>query len=125
MEKVRSGYHMERIAVDILGELPETERGNRYNLVIGDYFTKWIEIRAMINTEAKTIASVLINHVISRFGFPRIIHSEQGRQFECQLFSEMCSLLQIEKTWTTPSCLMEWSIALIKLLLPCSVLSSI
>ena len=37
---VRSGFPMERIAVDILGELPITERGNRYILVIGDYFTK-------------------------------------------------------------------------------------
>ena len=39
MEIVRSGFPMERVAVDILGELPITERGNRYILVIGHYFT--------------------------------------------------------------------------------------
>ncbi len=33
---VKSGYPMERIAIDILGELSVTERGNRYILVIGD-----------------------------------------------------------------------------------------
>ena len=66
MEIVRSGYPMERIAVDILGELPETDRGNRYILVIGDYFTKWVEVHAMPNMQAKTVASVLIDHVISR-----------------------------------------------------------
>ena len=37
---VRSGYPMERIALDIIGELPCTERGNKYILVITDYFTK-------------------------------------------------------------------------------------
>ena len=40
MEIVRSGYPMERIAIDKLGELPLTERGNKYILEIADYFTK-------------------------------------------------------------------------------------
>ena len=40
MELERSGFPMERIAIDILGELPLTERGNKYIVVIGDYFTK-------------------------------------------------------------------------------------
>ena len=44
---------MERIATDILGELPETEDGNRYILVVSDYFSKWTESFAMSNMEAK------------------------------------------------------------------------
>ena len=34
---------MQRVAMDILGPLPETPRGNKYTciLVIGEYFTKW------------------------------------------------------------------------------------
>ena len=52
MEIVRSGFPMERIAVDILGELPIIERGNRYILVIGDYFTNWTECHAISNMEA-------------------------------------------------------------------------
>lgn len=31
-----------------------------------------------------------------------MIHFDQGRQFESELFSEMCYLLQISKTSTTP-----------------------
>jgi len=53
MEIVRSGFPMERIAIDILDELPQTNRGNRNILVIGDYFTKWTECHAMPNNEAK------------------------------------------------------------------------
>ena len=97
MEIVRTGFPMERIAIDILGELPETDRGNRYILVLGDYFTKWTECHAMPNMETKTVATLLIEQVISRFGVPYRLHSDQGRQFESQLFTEMCSLLQIEK----------------------------
>jgi hypothetical protein len=40
MQMVKSGVPMQRIATDILGELPETENGNKYKLVVSDYFTK-------------------------------------------------------------------------------------
>lgn len=34
---------MERVALDIMGPLPLSDKGNRYLLVIEDYFTKWTE----------------------------------------------------------------------------------
>ena len=98
---VRSGLPMERIALDILGPLPVTERENKHTLVISDYFTKWTENFAMPNMEATTCAQILIEGVIARFGVPNAIHSDQGRQFESQLFAEMCKILQIQKTRTT------------------------
>lgn len=93
---------MERLAVDILGELPVTEHGNKYILVVGDYFTKWTECFPMPNMEASTVARLLVTEMISRFGVPDKIHSDQGAQFESSLFTEVCKLLQIEKTRTTP-----------------------
>ena len=56
----------------------------------------------MPNMEARTVAKILVEQVITRFGVPYTIHSDQGRQYESELFKEMCSLLQIEKTHTTP-----------------------
>ena len=40
MQLQKSHYPMEKIAMDILGELPETERGQKYILVISDYYSK-------------------------------------------------------------------------------------
>lgn len=40
MGTVRIGAPMERIAVDLMGPLNETERRNRYILVVQDYFSK-------------------------------------------------------------------------------------
>ena len=37
------GYPFERIAIDIMAPLPVTESGNKYILVVGDYFMKWKE----------------------------------------------------------------------------------
>lgn len=102
MQIVRSGYPMERIAIDILGELPQTENGNKYIVVIADYFTKWTEALPIPNIEACTVAKVLVEEVLCRFGVPQTIHSDQGRQFESNLFQEMCKVFGIEKTRTTP-----------------------
>ncbi|CAC5379679.1 unnamed protein product [Mytilus coruscus] len=100
MVLVEANGPMERIATDILGELPETEGGNKYILVVSDYYTKWTF--AMPNIEAKTVAKIIVEEVIVRFGVPHWIHSDQGRQFESLLFQEMCRILNIKKTCTTP-----------------------
>ena len=96
MQIVRSGFPMERIAIDILDELPITTNGNKYILVIADYFTKWTEALPMPNMEACTMAKILVENVLCRFGIPQKIHSDQGRQFESNLFQEMCKILGIE-----------------------------
>ena len=102
MQMARSGYPMERIAVDIMGELPITERGNKYVLVVSDYFTKWTECYPMRNMEAATVAELLVEQLFSRFGIPEQIHSDQECQFESRLFYEMCEMLQTDKMSTTP-----------------------
>jgi transposase InsO family protein len=102
MQVVTSGSPMERIATDILGELPKSNNGNRYILVVSDYFTKWTESFPMANMEAATVARIIVEEVVARFGVPGSIHSDQGVQFESHLFREMCRLLNIKKTHTTP-----------------------
>ena len=96
------GYPFERIALDIMGTPPTTESDQKYILVVGDYFMKWAEAFPLPNQEAKTVEEKLVNGVISSFGAPERIHTEQGRNFEAQLFKEMCNLFSIEKMRTTP-----------------------
>lgn len=85
-----------------MGPLPTTESGNKYILVVGDYFTKWKEAFPLPNQEAKTVAEKLVNEVISRYRAPECIHSDQGWNFEAHLFQEMCRLFDMDKTRTTP-----------------------
>ena len=101
MRQYNVGVPTERIALDILGPLPLSNEGNKYLLVGSDYFTKWPEAYSLPNQEATTVAEVLVKEFVSRFGVPRELHSDQGRNFESSVFQEMCRLLGIKKTRTT------------------------
>lgn len=96
------GTPFERIAIDIAGPFPKSKAGNRYILVAMDYFSKWPEVYAIPNQEAVTIAEVLFQNWICRYGIPLELHSDQGRNFESEVFQNLCRLLGIAKTRTTP-----------------------
>ena len=96
------GSPMERIALNVLGPLTLTEQGNKYILVVADYFSKWTEAFPMPDQESSTVADFLVKEVISQFGVPLLNHSDQGKNFESALFSEICHMLGMKKTRTTP-----------------------
>ena len=102
MQTVQAGYPMQVIAVDITGPFPESEAGNTYVLVVGDYFTKWMEAFPIPDQEATTVAAKLVDEVYCRFSPPEQLHSDQGRQFESNLITETCKILRISKSRTTP-----------------------
>jgi len=54
--------------MDVFGPFPKTS-GNRYLLVIIDYFTKWVEAFPMKNVRAKMVAEVFLGQVITRQEF--------------------------------------------------------
>ena len=94
------GAPMERAAADIAGPLPKTTKGNRYILVIGDYFTRWVEAIPLKNYRSKTIVSAIMDHYITKFGVPLSLHSDQGRSFVSKLMMEYARALGLNKTRT-------------------------
>ena len=102
LQQRRAGAPMERVAVDIVGPFPLSDRGNRYVLTAMDYFTKWPEAYAIPDQEAETVCNALVEGMFSRFGVPEELHSDQGRNFESRVFACMCEKLGIYKTRTTP-----------------------
>ena len=87
--------------MDILGPLPTSNKCNKYILVLVDGFTKWTEAYALPNQEAKTIVEVIVNEFVCRFGTPLQILSDQGSNFQADIFSQVCNFLQIDKTRTS------------------------
>jgi transglutaminase/protease-like cytokinesis protein 3 len=102
------GAPWERMAIDILGPLPRTDNGNTctYIMVVGDYFTKWMEAIPIPDAEAKTVADKFVERIVSIFGVSLQIHSDQGSNYESKVFKEMCIILSIHKTRTQGNNLM-------------------
>jgi len=61
-----SGAPLEKIAVDIL-VVPISDKRNKYIIVIGDYFTKWVEVFPLKSHTAVVVAEILVDRFITRF----------------------------------------------------------
>ena len=93
---------MERLAMDILSFPTKTDDGNTCCLVVCDYFSKFAWAYALDNHKAETVADILVTEIFLVFGVSRFLHSDQGREFESELMKELCRLLEVTKTRTTP-----------------------
>ena len=90
MQPIYTGEPFERVGMDVIGPLQRTPRGNRYILTVVDHFTKHVEAYALPYQEATTVARVILNEFVSRYGVPYVIHTDQGSNFESNLFKELC-----------------------------------
>ena len=93
---------MNRVATDIVGPFPQLKSGNRYILLVGDYFTRWIEAYVIPEFSAQMVAHKLVYESFPGFGTPFDLHSDQGCNYEATLFKEVCKLLEINKTRFSP-----------------------
>lgn len=59
---------MERVGVDILGFFIIIDFGNKFILVVGDYWIKWIEVYAISDYIVKIVVIVLVEDFFFRFG---------------------------------------------------------
>ena len=102
LQDMRIGEPMDRVGIDITGPHPVSNSGHKYILTVIDHFSRWAEAFPIRNQEAVTVAKVLCDQFISRFGCPRQILSDQGPCFESHLFQDLCRRLQIDKIRTSP-----------------------
>ena len=92
---------MELVNMDLLSIEPS--KGNIENvLVITDHFTRYAQAYASKTQTAQATAKLLWENFIRHYGFPEKFLSDQGRDFESELISELCKLAQVGKVHTTP-----------------------
>ena len=97
-----TGAPFDRIGMDILDTHRPAARGNRYILVISDYFSKYSDAFPLRRHTAKNVAQLLMTRWITYHGVPKVIHTDQGTEFESALMKNLTRLLGIKKTKTSP-----------------------
>lgn len=77
---------LESVAIDALGELIKTARGNQYLLVISDRFTKLIKTVSLKGLSAAEIANAFVNHWVFNYGPPSELLADNGKYFTSKFF---------------------------------------
>lgn len=85
--------------MDLL-ELQKSKRGNKYLLIMTDYFTRWVEAIPLPNKEAITVAGVIYREIFCRYGAPESILTDQGKEFNNALLSTLCLAYGVRKLLT-------------------------
>ncbi|XP_063955624.1 uncharacterized protein LOC135154209 [Lytechinus pictus] len=95
------GPPFRKVAMDIVGPLPRTKKGNRFILVVCDYSTRYPEAVPLSSIEAEKVADESVK-IFSRVGIPEEILSEQGANFMSHLMKQLCASLGIKQMRTSP-----------------------
>lgn len=90
----------QHVHIDLIGPLPPSQE-YRYCLTCVDRSTRWPEVIPILDITANTVAEAFFNGWIARFGAPATITTDQGRQFESTLFSELLKLTGTTRVRTT------------------------
>ena len=101
MSSLTASQPMEILAIDFT-VLKRSSSGAENVLVLTDVFTKFTQAIPTKDQKETTVARVLVKEWIVRFGVPRRIHSDQGRNFESKVIQELCKIYDITRSRTSP-----------------------
>ena len=76
--------------IDLAGPFTKSEQGNTYVLVMVEAMSKWVEIVPISGKTAQAVADAFELHILSRFGAPAEVISDQGNEFEA-VFDDLCA----------------------------------
>ncbi|GLU18333.1 hypothetical protein SLE2022_346390 [Rubroshorea leprosula] len=87
--------------LDLLGPFMKGVRGVTHLIVGVDYFTKWVEARALSSLTSKKVEDFVFSSIICRYGIPSQIVADNGTQFNCTSFRDFCSSYGIKLQFTS------------------------
>jgi len=67
--------------MNIVGPFPIGRAQKKFILVVVNYFTKWVEAKALTNITVRQVHSFVWRNIVCRFGLPHTIITDNGQQF--------------------------------------------
>ena len=89
--------------LDIMGPFPMALRQLKFLVVDIDYFTKWVEAEPLATITEKSIRTFVWKNIICKYGIPRVLVSDNGKQFDNSGFRNFCSELGIQNHYSSPA----------------------
>jgi len=102
MMTISSPWPFSQWGIDIMGPLPQGKTQMKFLLVVIDYFTKWVEAKALATIIEAKVQNFVWKNIVYRFRIPRTIISDNGRQFDSHGFRSFCTNLGIKNKYSSP-----------------------
>lgn len=78
------------VSIDLMGPYTRSRKGKKFLLVATDTFSKWTEAYPLGSATSGKIVTLLEQELFSRFGYPKVIISDNGPQFVSKIMKEAC-----------------------------------
>nr|GEW01155.1 reverse transcriptase domain-containing protein [Tanacetum cinerariifolium] len=85
--------------INFMGPFPSSNE-NKCILVVVDYFSKWVEAKALPTNDARVVVKIL-KSLFSRFGTPKAIISDRGTHFCNDQFTRVMSKYEVTHRLST------------------------
>ena len=95
------GEPFRRVAMDLVGPLQRTPRGNKYVLTLMDFATRYPEAVPLKKIDARTVADALCQ-IFSRMGIPAEVLSDRGANFLSSVMKTLFQMLGVAHIKTSP-----------------------
>ena len=89
--------------LDILGPFPIGTRQMKFLVVGIDYFTKRVEVEPLVSITQQNVKNFVWKNIVCRFGVPRVLVFDNGRQFDNALFKDFCEHFGIQNHYSLPT----------------------
>ena len=89
--------------LDIVGHFHKAVGNKKYLLVYTYYFIKWVEAEPLTNIRDVDVKKFIWKNIVTRFGVPYALISDNGLQFDSKTFRKYCSDLGIRNRYSTPA----------------------
>ena len=86
-----------------MGPFPRATGNRRFVVVAIDYFTKWVEAEVLANIRDVDVMKFFWKNIVTRFGVPKALISDNRLQFDSKAFRKYCSDLKIKNKYSSPA----------------------
>ena len=79
-----------------------TRKGNRYIVMVIDYFTKWPIVKALKKATAKAVSKFIYQKIICEHGCPEVLQSDRETHFVNRIIKDLTEKFRIKYRLSSP-----------------------
>ncbi|XP_073017859.1 uncharacterized protein [Primulina eburnea] len=101
MKTIWASCPFDQWGMDIVGPFAIAGAQKKFLLMAVDYLSKWVEAEPLAKITEQEVLKFLWKNIVCRFGVPRRLISDNGRQFQGKEITSWCREMNITQSFTS------------------------